>query len=361
LAFPKLTITKYDGLYFYNDKLKGKVFVAQFKIHGKRYRKVIGYTNDEFRTTEKIAFIKKEKLKETALKGDYVNKSLTLEKIWIMYYNHIVASQSNSEQTIKTKLGHWKNYISKNIDKKDINKIKNNDIQIIINNVLKEKTPKTAKNILNTISSIFNFAIKNEYISNNPTRYIEIPKFDNERIYPLTNEESKRLFKTIINYEELIYRGIFTFLLHGRRLNEVLSMEWSMINIDKGIYTVGYDINKAKKNMIYQLTPEIMELFLNIEYSSGLLFRSPITGKKFKCIRKAWKRILKAANISKNVTIHDLRHLIGEISVNELELPLETVAAILGHTSTQVTKRYAKVRTDTAAKGLSKVFDYLNR
>ncbi|RLA82977.1 MAG: hypothetical protein DRG78_05755 [Epsilonproteobacteria bacterium] len=359
MAFPKLSPTKYDGLKYYNDNIKGKVFIAVFIVAAKKYRKVVGYSNDEYRTTDKIAFIKKEELKEIASKGNYVNKELTLENIWDMYLDHIKSSKSNSEKTIAAKEGHWKNHIKKSLAKKSINKIRNHDVQTIINNSLKINSPKTAKNIGNTISSIFNYALKNEYAKDNPARYLDIPKFDNVRTYPLTNDESKRLFNTIINYDEMIYRGIFTFLVHGRRLNEVLSMEWGMLNIDKKLYTVGYDINKAKRNMIYEITSELLEVFINSEHRSGLIFRSPVTGEKFKDIRRAWNRILSAAGIEANVTIHDLRHLIGEISVNELDLPLETVAAILGHTNTNITGRYSKVRTDTAAKGLNKVFEYL--
>ncbi|QCD52674.1 phage portal protein [Campylobacter sp. RM16192] len=49
--------------------------------------------------------------------------------------------------------------------------------------------------------------------------------------------------------------------------------------------------------------------------------------------------------------IHDLRHLIGGVLVSEGKT-LEQIASILGHTSTNVTKRYSKVRQEVAAESL---------
>ena len=60
-----------------------------------------------------------------------------------------------------------------------------------------------------------------------------------------------------------------------------------------------------------------------------------------------------------DIRIHDLRHLIGEISLNETDNSMEVVAAILGHSSTRPTRRYAKVQQKVAAQGIKKVFDTL--
>ena len=55
MAIPKTTKTNYQGIRYYTDSIKGKVFVATFIINTKKYRKIIGYENDEFRTNAKIA------------------------------------------------------------------------------------------------------------------------------------------------------------------------------------------------------------------------------------------------------------------------------------------------------------------
>lgn len=60
LAIPRTIKTNYTGISYYNDSLKGKVYVATFTINKKKYRKIVGWENDEFKTNAKLAFIKKK-------------------------------------------------------------------------------------------------------------------------------------------------------------------------------------------------------------------------------------------------------------------------------------------------------------
>ena len=111
--------------------------------------------------------------------------------------------------------------------------------------------------------------------------------------------------------------------------------------------------------MNYEITDELYEILINKDDRTGYIFKSLVTGDKVKNLRWAWKRILEVANIDKSIRIHDLRHLIGEISLNETDNSMEVVAAILGHSSTRPTRRYAKVQQKVASAGLRKVFDTL--
>ena len=61
------------------------------------------------------------------------------------------------------------------------------------------------------------------------------------------------------------------------------------------------------------------------------------------------------AKLGIKIRIHDLRHLIGGVLVSEGKT-LEQIASILGHTSTNVTKRYSKVRREVAAESLDDFF-----
>ena len=54
--------------------------------------------------------------------------------------------------------------------------------------------------------------------------------------------------------------------------------------------------------------------------------------------------------------IHDTRHLLGNTLVNNGE-SLENIGKVLGHSSTAVTKRYAKTTLETADRLLN---SYLN-
>jgi len=361
VALPKLTKTKYSGVRYYKDKLKGKVYVAIVNVHNKRYRKIIGYENDEFKTNDKIAFIKKESFKEEILKGKIQpnKKEYLFKDLWKEYIEHLKNSKYCSEKTIENKVSIFNVHLESEFGSYKLSNITNFQVQKFANNCLKTKAPKSVLNYISDLSAFFNYAIKYNFIDNNPAKNIDLPKFDNERTYPLTIEESKKLFNTILNYEEELYRGIFTFLLQGRRKEEVLNIKWDMIDLERKEYTIKYEENKARKNMTYEMTSELYEILINIPNKKGYVFKSPRTGEKLKNIRHAWNRIKKAANIEKNMTIHELRHLLGYTLLNEANQTEEVTAAVLGQTTKKATKRYAKVRQNVAALGLKKAFEYL--
>ena len=359
MALPKLTKTTYRGIYYFKDNIKGKVFVGIFEINKKRYKRIIGYENDEFKTNAKIAFLKKEEIKDKIQNNTYIKKDLTFKQLWEFYLEHLINSKSVSQKTLINKKSVYNCHFKAKFDNLKINTIQTFNIQLFANELLKTKSPKSVDNYLADLSALWKFAIKHKITTNNPVILVDKPKYDNTREYPLDFEESKRLFKTIINFKEPLYKQIFTFLLHGRRTGEVLNLTWDMIDLEKRTYSIKYEINKAKKNMNYEITDELYDIFTNIENRTGYIFKSLVTGEKIKNLRWAWDRILKEAGISKNMRIHDLRHLIGEISLNETDNSMEVVAAILGHSSTRPTRRYAKVQQKVAAQGLKKVFDSL--
>ncbi|RXK00462.1 hypothetical protein CRU98_04700 [Arcobacter sp. CECT 8986] len=360
MAIPKLAKTKYKGIGYYKDGLKGKVYIGTFRINGKLYRRTVGYENDEYRTTEKIAFIKKEELKEKILKGDSITKKdLAFRNIWQEYITHLRNSQYCSNKTIETKVSTYNVHYKPIFDNLNISKITNYQIQQFANNCLKTKAPKSVLNYVSDLSAFFNYAIRYKLINENPAKNIDLPKFDNERVYPLTVEESKKLFNTILNYHEELYRGVFTFLLQGRRKEEVLNITWDMIDLEKKEYTIRYEENKARKNMTYLMNDELYDILINIEDKEGYVFKSPKTKGKLENIRHAWKRIKLTAGIEKDMTIHELRHLLGYTLLNEANQTEEVTAAVLGQTTKKATKRYAKVRQNVAALGLKKAFEYL--
>lgn len=360
MAIPKLTKTKYKGIGFYKDSLKGKVYIGTFRINGKLYRKILGYENDAYKTNEKIAFIKKEELKDLIVNGkDTDKKEILFKELWEKYFDHIKSSQAYAEKTIAAKQSTYNQHF-KFLDNRLLNSIDFETVQKLANTLLKNLKPKSVDNYMSDLSTIFKFAIKrNLFSGENPVNNVELPKYDNQKVFPLNDQEVKRLFNTIINYKEPLWKGIYTFLLQGRRKDEVLSITWNDIDMDRRIYTINYEENKAKKNMTYEMTDELYNILIEQEDKKGLVFKSPSTGKKIQNIRHAWKRILTEANIDKHITTHELRHLLGYTLLNECNSSEEITAAVLGQTTTKATKRYAKVKQKAAANGLKMAFDFL--
>jgi len=361
MAFTNLIKTKYTGIYFYKDEIKGKVYVAQFIIDKKRYRKIVGYSNDEYKTNDKLAYLKKEALitEYKNPRSKKIKKIYTFQNLFIEYLESV--QQSQTESTISTKKYYFYKHLNNEIGNIQIDNLITGDIQRIINKMLKDGyAPQTAKHLSSIVKSTLNYACKMNYINNNITNDVQLPKFDNTVEYTLSKDEAKRLFFTILNFDELMYRGIFTFLLHGHRKSEILNLKWDYIDLNNRVYEIPAKINKAKKNKKHPITDILFQILIGIDDKNGYVFKSPVTGTKFNDIRKAWLRIKKEANITKPFRIHDIRHLLANTTINELGLSSNVAAAILGHSTTKmVEERYSDVRIDTISKGLDLIFEYL--
>ena len=91
---------------------------------------------------------------------------------------------------------------------------------------------------------------------------------------------------------------------------------------------------------------------------NGYVFLNPITNKPYNDIRRVWRRILNDADIE-HMRLHDIRHMIGFYLVNILKVPLEEVAFILGHSSSEVTSRYVNIKSEVSRDVLETMFKAL--
>ncbi len=293
--------------------------------------------------------------------------SITLNDLFIQYIEIIEPLQS--EQTIRTKKGYYRKHIQNRFGDKDINALGYREYQLFVNDLLKSGLkPKTVKNIKDILQVMYKMANKLGYTDKNPLSDIELPKFDNKLHFHYSLEYQQKLIKAILEFDEPIYKDIFFFLLHGRRLNEVLSLEWEMVDLNKMIYYIPAKINKAKRNMAHMMGKDLYDR-LSVYYHQacvkqgklipkGYIFLNPKTGKKFVDLRKPWKRLLASQNLP-HTRIHDIRHLIGTYSINHLEIPIEKVSHTLGHTSIEITQKYISASPETSKEVFEKIISSL--
>jgi integrase len=242
------------------------------------------------------------------------------------------------------------------------------DYQKLANNLLdRGLKPKTVKNIFLVLRGMYKFAKKNDWVSStDPIEYVEFPKFDNRRYFTINVTLQVQYIRAIMNFNEDIYRDIFLFLLHGRRLNEVLDLKWQYIDLNEGILYLPAKRNKSRKNLSFQLTDRLIEALKryqleaidreNTPFIQGYVFVNPRTGTRFNDLRKPWKRLLDLAQLPK-IRIHDIRHLVATYAINELELPIEKVSHALGHSDIKVTQGYINPNPANSKLVIESIFD----
>ena len=369
-------IQKYTGLYFQDNENifenKKEVSVADIQktskppyticvrfYEGKKsvYDQfpIINNTKTVKKVCDEISAQRKIKQIEKTFKSKDLSKSLN--QIFDEYIEHRKNSISKKHYQV-TKYAYSANIRDK-IGNLKASQITTQKIQKIVNELLEqEKKPRTVKTVKDILSPVFEYGCKNGYCNENPAKEVEIPKFDNQIYFTIEDDKAQKLYETIVNYPFIGIRGIFIFLLHGRRKNEVLKLKWENINVAQKLYSLCDWQNKSRKNLVFPLS----ELQLQVLEEIGIKNRGYIflkdDGKPYQDIRYHWDAIRNEIDL--NIRLHDLRHLIGFIAVNE-GVPLAAVSKTLGHSNMQITERYSNVKIKVIGETLDTVFNAINK
>lgn len=271
---------------------------------------------------------------------------MTLNEVfdkYLIYYEFLLRPS-----TLKSDIATYNKHIKQGLGLNCINEIVFLDIQSFCNNLIRSGYKiKTVKNILTKLKVVFKFAIKLELITKNPCDFVELPRFDNKIYFNYSVKTQKNIIKAIVN-NTAPTSDIFYFLLHGRRKNEVLSLKWSDINLKNKTYSIPFQINKAKRTMIYLMSDGLYHrlykryvalIKAGLYCADSYVFINPATNNKYVDLRKSWYRLLKTNNLPK-LRLHDIRHLIATYSINYLGSSVELVSYCLGHTNIATTQRY---------------------
>ncbi len=330
--------------------------VLKFYFRRKTIKKTLKYFNITALQAVDKSILERNRLKEE-LEETGVIKKKDFKSLNDFFNDYIkLKSHSLSKENIYSTTKTYDKWIKNTIGEMAIDKINVTDIQYIVNDMLSQGlAPRTSQSIKQILRPIFNHAINLDLLIKNPTLKVNIPKFDNVVKFELSNIQRQNLFNDIWNYEHLKYRGIMLFLFMGRRLNEVLTLEWKDIifNEDLNIYVIQADKSKDRKRHEYPLS-EPLKIFLK-EYGikkRGYLFEgvktTHVTDNTF---RNHWENLIKKTDIGK-MRIHDTRHLLGNTLINK-GVTEDIIGKVLGHQSYTITSRYAKVHIDTINEALN--------
>jgi integrase len=204
-------------------------------------------------------------------------------------------------------------------------------------------TPYLANRVLALLSKMFSLAIDWHWLSSNPAR--KIPRFHEDRRERwLQPEELQRFVEALNAYENQHVADAFRLLLlTGSRKSEVLTAEWSMVDLQQGLWTKPSSQTKEKRIEHIPLSVQTVELLKKMKAQSegtGFLFLG-LNGKPRTTLRVAWSQICKAAGLA-DVRVHDLRHSYASYLVSS-GVSLHVVGRLLGHSQAQTTQRYAHV------------------
>lgn len=295
---------------------RGSVYYYEFVLHGIRYR---GSTKTgDRRTAESIEAKKRLEIVE----GTHFKKAtgeLSFKEFVDKHYvpwaeSNKKSFRSSDEVYLKQILPVFGHFPLRGISPHQIEKYKNSQA--------KHLAPASVNRHLALLKTIFNKAIEWDFFSQNPVRKVKMFKENNERTRFLDIEEFERL---LAECRDQKLRDFVIVAAHtGMRRGEIQKLKKEDIDLLTDQIRVR-DPKSGKDRFVpmNQTVKHILSGPFDFNYNP----------------RKAFESACARAKI-KDFTFHDLRHTFASWLVMK-GVDLYTVSELLGHSSVNITKRYA--------------------
>jgi integrase len=307
---------------------------------------------------EKRELENKRKADELARKETQKRENMPFDKLAIKYVEWAKGEKKSWKNDQSLYLNHVKPALG-NVPIKDISmihleKLKRN-LQTKKGRYGKKLSDATIKHCLVLIRQMFNRAISwRMYQGINPVTATakENKKFlktsDNKRVRFLSNEEEDLLLDELKNRSQQLHDICQLSLSTGMRMGEIFNLSWNDIDLEHE--NISIKDPKSGKNRNAHITPRLSELFQRIKdnasKTNGLVFKSS-NGKKIREISNVFNRVTEKLGLNKNVTdqrdkvvAHTLRHTFASC-LAMLGEPIITIQKLMGHSSLEMTLRYA--------------------
>ena len=335
---------------------RGKIYWCEFHIEGKRFR-FSTKTNDKT-LAKKI----EQTIKSDIIRGQYKMPGRKTKAHFGECWDKYIASDSSSKSNIDNKKFLSAHFLPvfKNEDVKDVSV---NDIE---NYRLKRKLeilsmPKNAEKKESEISfrtinreitilhHFFEYCIKNEITDKNPASGF---KKLNElsRLKTMSDEDINKLINGTTNK---LTRNLITFLIYtGCRKGEALNLKWDDVDLKNDVIAI--KATKTRYDRYIPISKPLKELLNGIERHQDCLYVFNKDGAKLTDFKRSFHTACKNAGL-KDLHIHDLRHVFASKMVKN-GTSLFITGELLGHRTTQMTKRYSHLVPETLKKAVDDVW-----
>lgn len=362
--------TSYPGVFYRESRRIGgkgteKIYYVVYKKEGKVYEEKVGREFANAMTPARAGRIRAELIEgrrltrkekqqqERDLKEAEADK-WTIQKLFDEYTQGRAPGKS-----LTTDKGRYDKYLKNPFGDIEPRNILALDIDRLRINLLKKRSDQTILHVLNLLTWIINFGIKNGLCPGLPF-HIKKPAVRNLVTEDLTSEQLKALLTAIDNDTHAQAGSMMLLaLFSGMRRGEMFKLRWKDIDFERGFINIRDP--KGGPDQVIPLNTAARELLEDHpREQSPFVFPGRNGGQRVD-IGKAVNQIKKQAGLpAKFRPLHGLRHAFASMLASSGKVDMYVLQRLLTHKSPAMTQRYAHLRDETLKNASNLAGDIVN-
>ncbi len=259
------------------------------------------------------------------------------------------AYRSKLKAQIKPRMGH-----------RPIARVTRDEVEAFVSGCLRDGlSAKYATNCLGLLHSVFEIAIRREWATTNPCRYVDAPKAVevDTAIHFLDSTEVEALLSAVPDSDHgRVQRVLYiAAAMTGMRQGELLALRWrdvdwsaQRIRVSRNYVNGTFGTPKSRRGSRSVPRADRLGDELDLHYQRSafqadddLVFANPHTGRPINghTLTRTFQRTLQTAGV-RQVRFHDLRHTFGT-RMAAAGVPMRTLQEWMGHRDFKTTLIYA--------------------
>jgi len=297
------------------------------------------------------------KLEEKA-KNEKAKKKKEKNKLFLKdFFDDIYYPQIQKEKKIKTyqrEESLFRLWIDKHIGCLPFKEITKSNIENIFYDIVESgKSIRSAEYALTTLKQIWREARDSGYAPDMPviskTMKKKISQNNNARIRFLSHDEADTLLDALKDRSMELYEKALISLHCGLRAKEIFQLTWTHVDLEHGILNI---IDSKGKDRSVHMSEQIKEMMLSkVKGDPDTLVypgrKNKVSGQISQTFRQVANQLFNQGvdDRRNKVIFHTLRHTCASWMVMQ-GINLYLVQKVLGHSTIQVTERYAHLAPD---------------
>lgn len=341
-----------------------KTFILEKEIHGRVRRITVGrygpMTVEQARKLAQKRIVEISEGRDPAQERQQRREAPTfgdLEQMYLARHAPLKRSIKNDLSILNHHLAPWRSRKLVTITRDEIarlhSKIGTEPSSVIRpGRPVQRAMPRTANALLTLVRSMFNLAMDWGLLPPGPNPCVRIKKFPEvSRDRFVKPDELPRLWKALNAEKNVFVRVAFVVaLLTGARRAEVLSMQWTDLDIQQSLWSI--PTTKAGRPHVVPIPARVMKEVARLPklVNNPYVFVGRWSKGHLVNVTKPWRRIKHVAGLP-DVRLHDLRRTLGSWLVAQgHSLPL--IGKTLNHSNPSTTQVYARLQVDAVRAAL---------